>query len=70
MNLITRRNRIIRDRISILASLPRRYEIASQYPPYIDNMEFSDFTCNWCDMKGCDFAYDPYNTSGDCLGIK
>jgi hypothetical protein len=61
----------MRDRFSILASLPRRFDLANDYPPfYIDNVRFSDFTCNWCDMEGCRFSYDPYNTNGDCLGIK
>ena len=26
------------------------------------------FTCDGCDLaKRCDFAFDPYNTNGDCL---
>lgn len=29
------------------------------------------FTCDSCKMvDGCKWAYDPYNTNGDCLGVK
>lgn len=30
------------------------------------------FTCNKCDAEanGCEFAFDGYNTNGDCIAIK
>jgi hypothetical protein len=29
------------------------------------------FTCDTCDQRRtCPFAYDPYNTGGDCLAAK
>lgn len=28
-------------------------------------------TCHACDRReDCDYAFDPYNTNGDCLGLK
>lgn len=28
-------------------------------------------TCYDCDRReDCDYAFDPYNTNGDCLGLK
>lgn len=33
--------------------------------------EFNECTCVTCeDRAECEFAYDLYNTSGDCLAIK
>ena len=29
------------------------------------------FTCNGCiDVDKCEFAWDPYNTDGECLELK
>jgi hypothetical protein len=30
------------------------------------------FTCSKCDTEtnGCEFAFDGYNTNGDCLAVK
>jgi hypothetical protein len=30
----------------------------------------ADFTCNFCEYKKCKWAYDTYNTNGDCLACK
>ena len=28
-------------------------------------------TCDFCSLKNkCEYAYDPYNTDGDCLAVK
>lgn len=35
------------------------------------NLAPSQYTCHKCDVKdACDFAYDEYNTHGDCLAVK
>lgn len=39
------------------------------YPPYA--LKAKDTTCFTCDQKEkCKYAFDPYNTNGDCLADK
>ena len=61
---------MIRDRISILAEMPDRVKHMS----FRNMSEFyiipSDFTCNFCKYKKCEWAYDTYNTNGECLASK
>lgn len=34
-------------------------------------IELEDFTCHSCNLKeACSYAYDGYNTDGDCLALK
>jgi len=34
-------------------------------------LKLEDLTCHTCkDKHDCPYAYDPYNTNGDCLAIK
>ncbi len=36
-----------------------------------DNLQVKEFTCNECDNTIlCRYAYDLYNTDGDCLAMK
>jgi len=36
-----------------------------------DDFDVKDLTCTDCDAKEtCPFAFDPYNTHGDCLAEK
>lgn len=38
---------------------------------YFDAPEAVVFTCDNCDAAPeCEFAFDPYNTDGDCLAEK
>lgn len=41
------------------------------YPDELDNIKREDLTCHTCPFKEvCEFAYDLYNTDGDCLASK
>ena len=41
------------------------------YPDELDNIKKEDLTCHTCPLKEvCEFAYDLYNTDGDCLASK
>ena len=60
----------MRDRITLLAEMPRRYKMMDHRGLALFGVKPSDFTCNMCDLKGCMWAYDGYNTNGDCLALK
>ncbi len=39
--------------------------------PVIQSHGHADFTCDRCAAANeCDYAFDPYNTNGDCLAEK
>lgn len=45
--------------------------VINTYPEEWMKAKPEDFTCFTCaHWKSCDFAWDPYNTNGDCLESK
>jgi hypothetical protein len=65
-----KRDWLIHNRISILAEMPNRIKLM----PFDFMNKYgvcpSRFTCNFCEYKMCEWAYDIYNTDGDCLATK
>jgi hypothetical protein len=52
----------------------KRLQVFNELPFDIKRLglSFNDYTCAECpeSEKGCQSAFDPYNTSGDCLEEK
>lgn len=50
---------------------PRTYdEVMKHVPPQYQSPK-DTMTCNGCKgVEKCPFAWDPYNTDGDCLAMK
>lgn len=53
---------------------PLHYAPRIHYPsdkPNPQIFKWRNYTCNGCpDVQGCEYAWDDYNTDGDCLASK
>ncbi len=50
---------------------PRVAETRKRSLPVIQSHGHASFTCDRCSAANeCDYAFDPYNTNGDCLAEK
>jgi hypothetical protein len=44
---------------------------ASKVEFFSEHFDLTEFSCDRCAaVKTCEFAFDPYNTDGDCLAEK
>lgn len=50
---------------------PILIDLLKERETYIKGLRLLDSTCLHCeDQLTCNYAYDPYNTGGDCLAVK
>ena len=58
----------------IIAAFPEsRVVLRNSMIRYLQDIKITEFmiTCDLCiDAEKCEWSYDPYNTDGDCLGVK
>lgn len=57
--------------VSLLGEERTDAEQAARRANVAKEFEISEFSCDHCSAaKTCDYAFDPYNTDGDCLAEK